>query len=216
MYYYYYYNIIGTVFERTEPLESSSASDLGEDFYISMKGQSILDTPTEADLPPPIVPTAEALHNLMISTETKNIYSDIDEDNNRSPDVESTYCVIQQSNFDNSPPPIPPRKSFSDSNPDSQSSKPPPIHPRSNSFKHILDTLLKEFPDIAPDTCTRLVRKYGNNIDRTRNELKVCQLLSMGFPYIEEKDCIRALDHCQGKTERAAVWLLEMSETIGN
>ena len=228
-------------------LSNSISTSDQESPYIRMKsGQSILDMPTKGDLPPPIAPTAEALQDLMILSETKNvsIYSDIDQDN----DVESTYCVVQQGHFDNppvqqghfdNPPPVPPRKT--ESNPDSQSFKPILPPPRSHDLtpiphnepssnhrpisihtssteprENILQTLLKEFSDIAPDTCTRIARNCGSNVEKARKELKICQLMSMGFPYIEEKDCDRALEHCQGKTERAAAWLLELSETIVN
>ena len=95
---------------------------------------------------------------------------------------------------------------------------PPPVPPVQSSEpvveEALLDIILREFPDVEVEVCIKVFNQAKGDLTLARTELKVHQLMEMGFPYIEEADCTRALDHCQGKTERAAAWLLELSETI--
>ena len=78
------------------------------------------------------------------------------------------------------------------------------------------ERLCQEFPDLNSWTCRVALEKHGGNLDLAREEVKVTQLMGMGFPYIDEDDCLQALSHCQGKMERAAMWLMEQSETIAS
>lgn len=77
-----------------------------------------------------------------------------------------------------------------------------------------LKTLCGEFPDLDSWTCQMALQKHGGNLECAREEVKVKQLMDMGFKYIDKDDCRRALSHCQGKMERAAMWLMEQSDTI--
>ena len=83
-----------------------------------------------------------------------------------------------------------------------------------NTSETLLDILCKEFPDVEFRLCENAVRKSGGVLEKAREDIKVQQLLGMRFLYIKEEDCLRALTHCQGKMDRAAVWLIELSETI--
>ena len=83
-----------------------------------------------------------------------------------------------------------------------------------NTPETLLDIICKEFPDVEFRLCENAVRKSGGVLEKAREDIKVQQLLGMRFLYIKEEDCLRALAHCQGKMDRAAVWLIELSETI--
>ena len=84
------------------------------------------------------------------------------------------------------------------------------------SLTEQFQALCKEFPDLNAMTCETSLTKHGGNLELAREEVKVRQLMGMSFPYIDEDDCRRALSHCQGKMERAAMWLMEQSETIAS
>ena len=194
-----------------------------------MKSVSILDTPTEADLPPPIVPTSEALHELMVSSETKELaaYSYIYSAESNEP-LESSCTNYNSKSV--VPPSVPPRRSSYCKSASTFAPITPTLEPVSFNSKPTIPmlhfstsalcshenniTLPEEFHDVSPATCRKIVDKNDGDIIRATKQLKVHQLMGMKLPFIEENDCVRALDHCQDKTDRAAVWLMDLSETI--
>ena len=71
-----------------------------------------------------------------------------------------------------------------------------------------------EFSDSNSAVIRSALQKHGNDQDKARVEIRVSKLMDMGIPNINETDCVRALSHCQQKTDRAAEWLLQISDDI--
>ncbi len=71
-----------------------------------------------------------------------------------------------------------------------------------------------EFSDCASAVIRNSLQKHDNNFEKAKQEIRINKLLDMGIPNINEADCERALSHCQQKTDRAAEWLLQMSDDI--
>lgn len=95
-------------------------------------------------------------------------------------------------------------------------SSPPPPQPQQTDHS-ILQQLKSEFPNSETWIIQRAIGKWDRkSYDRLREEVNVEQLYNMKIPYITEEDCRRALTHCQNKLDRAAMWLLEQSETISS
>lgn len=74
--------------------------------------------------------------------------------------------------------------------------------------------LVKDFPSVPFPVCCEALERHHGNIAAAREELQVHTLMAMGLPHITPDDCHRALHHCQGKMDRAASWLLEMSSIL--
>lgn len=71
-----------------------------------------------------------------------------------------------------------------------------------------------EFSHVSKEDCTESLVTHNFNLEKAKDSLRVKFLLGMGIPYIDAADCERALSHCQHKTDRAAEWLLQLSEDI--
>lgn len=77
-----------------------------------------------------------------------------------------------------------------------------------------LKSLETEFPDVDSNTLQKAIVRCRGELTPAREEVKVHQLMGFGLKYITEPDCRRALVHCQGKLDRAGVWLLGQDEEI--
>lgn len=69
--------------------------------------------------------------------------------------------------------------------------------------------LAEEFPDADESCIHRALESHGSDIEKAREEVQVQILLGMSVPNTNAEDCRRALKHCQGKIDRAAIWLVE-------
>ena len=80
----------------------------------------------------------------------------------------------------------------------------------------ILEELLaeEEFANCQVEICRFALEQHNFDLERTKEEIRVQNLLSMLLPHIREEDCRRALVHCQHKTNRAAAWLMQRSEEL--
>lgn len=76
------------------------------------------------------------------------------------------------------------------------------------------EALTKDFPSLPPSVFTEALERHHGNVSAVREELHVQTLMAMGLAHITPDDCRRALQHCQGKLDRAASWLLEMSSIL--
>ncbi len=71
-----------------------------------------------------------------------------------------------------------------------------------------------EFSNSSSIVIRNALQKHNNDPKKAVQDLRVSKLLDMGIPNITEIDCERALSHCQQKTDRAAEWLLLISDDI--
>lgn len=201
---------------------------------------NLLDKPTELNLPPPLAPTPTQTtpqttpqnipkldHHFREAPEkdqpAMSGSSNQSSNSNLDIDKESLYYYITRSqtsepyNVSHDPPPIPPRLSQKslDESPPLLRPHPLEIEPNTTFNKDSLyKVIFKEFPNTSRSIFNRIAEQCDWNIETIRDKFKIRQLMEMHFPYIEETDCIRALEHCQGKVDRAAAWLIDVSETI--
>lgn len=82
--------------------------------------------------------------------------------------------------------------------------------------EELLENILvdDEFSGCDIEICRFSLEQQGYDVDKAKEEIRVQILLGMLLPNIREEDCRRALVHCQHKTNRAAIWLLQKSEEI--
>lgn len=73
----------------------------------------------------------------------------------------------------------------------------------------------KEFSECNAEICKFALVQEQYVVEQAKEYIRVQLLLDMMLPNISEDDCRRALTHCQHKVDRAAGWLLQMSEQIG-
>ena len=116
--------------------------------------------------------------------------------------------------------PIPERKAFA--------TAPRPAKPRARAKEDIKvdidktrrDMKLKviqndqEFSDCDPEILEFALSHEKYDVNHAKHYIRVQQLLGMLLPNITEDDCSKALLHCQQNMDRAAMWLMEKSQTI--
>ncbi len=74
--------------------------------------------------------------------------------------------------------------------------------------------LNSEFSNCSSFLIRNALQKCKNDPKAAAQEIRVRKLMEMGVRNVSEIDCVRALSHCQQKTDRAAEWLLLISEDI--
>ena len=74
---------------------------------------------------------------------------------------------------------------------------------------HFDNPLAEEFPDADEELCRTALESHNSDIEKAREEVQVQILLGMRISHTKPDDCRRALRHCQGKIDRAAIWLVE-------
>lgn len=122
----------------------------------------------------------------------------------RSPTPEDLEPLIP---FD--PPPVPERTYLSpthSTNSDAPDAGKAVAH---EAPANLYNPLAEEFPDADAAMCLRALLEHGSDIEKAREEVQVQILLGMRIPNTDAEDCRRALNHCQGKIDRAASWLVE-------
>lgn len=82
---------------------------------------------------------------------------------------------------------------------------------RNSKLPALDNPLVAEFPDAEPGLCQKALESHGYDVAKAREEIQVQILLGMRIPNTNADDCRRALNHCQYKIDRAAIWLVERS-----
>ena len=72
----------------------------------------------------------------------------------------------------------------------------------------------EEFRNCSKQVCRESLVTFNCDVEKAKVNMRVQMLLGMRIPFIDASDCKRALSHCQHKTDRAAEWLLQLSEDI--
>ena len=72
-----------------------------------------------------------------------------------------------------------------------------------------IDWLRGEFPQMSDAQFRHYIEQFGGDVKEAFRRIKVQQLLDLGLPGFSEERCLRALEHCQFKVDRAAAFLMD-------
>lgn len=231
---------MSTIQDRTQPLCSTSSSLATNTKVITNPRYGVFGQGPVRQLQPPLESKPEALPKVPQRTYSASSYDVLPTNPTTKPrpnEVPSSLSHYQEltkgtlsgdSHYMTIPPTVPPSAAVSvvgdhqQASVDHKASTTAVQNMNSpNQAKDDKEMLLqsflsdKEFSGCNVEICRYALMQEGYVVEKAKENIRVQLLLDMLLPNISEEDCRRALTHCQHKVDRAAGWLLQMSEQIG-